>query len=997
MHNRFSLAMLLASAVMLCSVDTPARSSDGGQVETRAVRGGRSSDRSSTVKHPGAAPKNSVRVSAASGSVAGTPVNDNCANAILILDGVTAFNTLAATTDGPDEPLVCGLDFGSTQIQKDIWYEYDATCTGDLTVSLCSGDYDSKVAIYDVCGRCPPGQPAKSCNDDFCSVQSQFTTPVVAGGCYTIRVGGGVGTQLFPASGTGDVFISCDNPPGPIGACCAAGACLGNREQAQCSDLGQLWFEDEDCVDFICPFDPPPGDACVDAVEVFTNQPLTATSVGAVGTDVTTCGTNDFRDIWHIWTADCTGIAAFEQCQPDFDSTMAIFDSCGGTQLACSDDGFCRPGETILLDVIQGETYFIRIAGHQGATGTYTLNVDACDSERACCGGGPPPICITRTARQCLLQGGAPQAVGSMCGTDADANGVDDACEPPMDTWIWQDFNGGAPDGYLPDMDQNLDYDNADSDGDATTGVDDLYDAAAAVADGLVWLGRRFPFAGLPTSGTDHAPLIQNLAERMATNAQSASPNGHGGSYLGSFADDVAAGVRAILNSNANGLMQVAVTSEPTFASVVDWVATGDQGVTLLVGFYHVEGVNVVPGSGFVVDWRRTGGHYVTVAGVDSVNNKIALSDPDADRAEVGAPGFVRGPDHNHDGDADPATTPNFGDVNYAHIRHAVETNASADVYDVTPAIGPGGTWVLSAQGDPLSYGALLAPIYAAASGGSMVAGVEFVSDADLLTNGYPDPVVCQTYAVIEAAIVVAPVSAQACCATDTSCVDASPLACLETANTPAGAGSVCLGNGVGADDVCVGCPTATIDIGLSLPPNGTVDARQPHALASPLPRFGIGSPSEPIIIKLNPALPGAEACFDLCETDVDAILGANSIVNVTHLGGGTYVIALEHAIAPAAVTTISYSGDGSFLTLTAHPADVNADGVATELDAVRLITCCIEGSCNPLPGLYNCDVDRSGLTAPVDLLRLIDTLNGADTFAPWLDTQTVTNAGQCP
>ena len=966
---------------MLCSTGAPARSSDGKQVETRVASGARASGRSAALGRPAASLKDQVPVATVSGSVAGAPVNDDCANAIPIFDEFTPFDTLAATTDGPEEPFVCGKDFGSTQIQKDLWYEYTSTCTGDLTVSLCSADYDSKLAVYDVCNRCPPGEPATACSDDFCSLQSQITTRVVMGGCYTIRVGGGVGTPLFPASGTGDVFISCDDPPGPPGACCEAGACVGTRQETECSALGQLWFEKEDCLDFICPFEPPPGDNCVDAIEVFTNQPLVGTNIGAAGDDVSTCGTNDNNDIWHIWTADCTGIAAFEQCEPDFDSTMAIFDACGGTQLACTDDAVCAPGETIFLDVVEGESYFIRIAGHQGAAGTFTLNVDACDSVRACCGGNPV-ICIPQTRRQCLTLGGEPQAPGSVCGADADGNGVDDACEPPMDTWIWQDFNGEAAGGYLPDMDQNLDYDNADEDGDATTGVDALYDAPIAVADGLVWLGRRFPAAGLPTSGPDHAALVQDLAERMATNAQT---------------DDVAAGVRALLNNSAIGLLQVSVATEPTFASIVDSVASGDQAVTLLVGFYHVENASEVKGSGFVVEWRRTGGHYVSVAGVDPVNARIALSDPDADSAEVGAPGFVRGADHDHDGDGDPGTTPDFGDPNYDHIRHGVETNASADVYDVTPAIGPGGVWVLSDLGDPLSYGALLAPFYEAASGGSLDAGVDFVTDADLLDNGYPDPTVCQTYAVVEAAIVISQVSLQACCAADDSCVDSLPLTCLETGDTPAGAGSACLGNGVGSDDVCVGCPAATIDFDLSSPPDGTVDARQPHALASPLPRFGIGSASEPIIITLSPALADGEACFELCETDVDAILGPNTIVDVMYEGGGAYSILLEHAITHGAVTTIRYSGDGSFITFSAHPADVNADGIATELDAVHLLTCCLEGLCDPLPGVLRCDLDRSDIAAPVDLLRLIDTLNGAGTLLPWLDTQTVTNVGQCP
>ena len=35
--------------------------------------------------------------------------------------------------------------------------------------------------------------------------------------------------------------------------------------------------------------------------------------------------------------------------------------------------------------------------------------------------------------------------------------------------------------------------------------------------------------------------------------------------------------------------------------------------------------------------------------------------------------------------------------------------------------------------------------------------------------------------------------------------------------------------------------------------------------------------------------------------------------------------------------------------------------------------------------GVYGCDLDRSGSCAPGDILRVIDLLNGADAYDPWL------------
>ncbi|HUN80314.1 MAG TPA: thrombospondin type 3 repeat-containing protein, partial [Phycisphaerae bacterium] len=133
------------------------------------------------------------------------PPNDNCADALPIGNGTTAFSTVNATTDGPDEPSACNFS-GFTQVGQDIWYCYTATCTGHVTVSHCGSGFDTKVAIYhtNAACACPTSASAFSCNDDFCSLQSQVTFASVAGSKYLIRVGG-----YSSATGTGTMNISC--------------------------------------------------------------------------------------------------------------------------------------------------------------------------------------------------------------------------------------------------------------------------------------------------------------------------------------------------------------------------------------------------------------------------------------------------------------------------------------------------------------------------------------------------------------------------------------------------------------------------------------------------------------------------------------------------------------------------------------------------------------------------------------------------------------------
>jgi len=174
--------------------------------------------------------------------------NNDCADRVEIFDGVTPIDTTTATTDGlPTNGLGDCAAFGDPQIHNDIWYNYTATCTGELTVSTCDTvDYDSKIALYEDCdvGLCPRGGDEIGCNDDGpgCAGFSTFMTAnVLLDSCYKIRIGG------FSAgdAGTGTVDISCTVP-----TVCGDGVCEG-AENA-CS----------------CPVDCPGECAC----SVFTNQ-----------------------------------------------------------------------------------------------------------------------------------------------------------------------------------------------------------------------------------------------------------------------------------------------------------------------------------------------------------------------------------------------------------------------------------------------------------------------------------------------------------------------------------------------------------------------------------------------------------------------------------------------------------------------------------------------------------------------------------------------------
>lgn len=84
---------------------------------------------------------------------------------------------------------------------------------------------------------------------------------------------------------------------------------------------------------------------------------------------------------------------------------------------------------------------------------------------------------------------------------------------------------------------------------------------------------------------------------------------------------------------NVRGHFKVTVAAAPTFELIYHQVEQS-QDLIVLLGFWQLDDAG---------NWGRFGGHYLTVAGVDTQNNQrtISLSDPIADVAEAGGAGIV--------------------------------------------------------------------------------------------------------------------------------------------------------------------------------------------------------------------------------------------------------------------------------------------------------------------------------------------------------------------
>jgi len=131
------------------------------------------------------------------------PANDFCANAITITNfsgGFNPFSTVCANTDGPNHPDDCAAP-PIDNIHADIWYRFTPLLSGHAQIGVCA-DFDARIAVYgpNLFGGCAcpggflggalMGCAGEAANSIVCPTGAALTVPVVAGQCYTLRVGG---------------------------------------------------------------------------------------------------------------------------------------------------------------------------------------------------------------------------------------------------------------------------------------------------------------------------------------------------------------------------------------------------------------------------------------------------------------------------------------------------------------------------------------------------------------------------------------------------------------------------------------------------------------------------------------------------------------------------------------------------------------------------------------------------------------------------------------
>lgn len=118
-----------------------------------------------------------------------------------------------------------------------------------------------------------------------------------------------------------------------------------------------------------------PNDLCDNPDTLIAGIDYPGTTVEASGATESTCADNDSLDVWYSYTPADSNLISITLANSDFDTTLAVYDSCNTEELACNDD-FAHPdiNSQVALYMTEGATYLIRVAGYDGQSGDFTLS-----------------------------------------------------------------------------------------------------------------------------------------------------------------------------------------------------------------------------------------------------------------------------------------------------------------------------------------------------------------------------------------------------------------------------------------------------------------------------------------------------------------------------------------------------------------------------------------------------------------------------------------------
>jgi hypothetical protein len=261
--------------------------------------------------------------------------NDTCgyaaANPIGSGPGVYSWDNTIATTDATP----AGCTRAGT---KDVWFAYTAWSTGIAvfdTSATAGSTVDTVVHIYNTC---PPAGVVLACNDAANSTfngAGRACTHVIANSTYIVRISSAneFATSLPTAYGPG--LLNINEYPEQLNDTCAAALPIGE------------------------------GNTGFDTTGTCSSGAKPACLESAAATD---------SNLWYVYTPTQTGVVTLDTCAGATNTVLSVFDSCGGSEKACSNDT-CGVAARLNIPTTLGQPLYIRLSIGAGAFGGGVLSV----------------------------------------------------------------------------------------------------------------------------------------------------------------------------------------------------------------------------------------------------------------------------------------------------------------------------------------------------------------------------------------------------------------------------------------------------------------------------------------------------------------------------------------------------------------------------------------------------------------------------------------------
>lgn len=129
----------------------------------------------------------------------------------------------------------------------------------------------------------------------------------------------------------------------------------------------------------------PPGDAAPpdSSVDTSCREGAATNGTGATMLDTepagdefeATCGGETSADQMLVWTAPVTDYYVIDTFGSSFDTVLAVFDECGGQELACSNNVGDSAQSEVVQKLRQGQPALVLVDGSAGDSGQATLNI----------------------------------------------------------------------------------------------------------------------------------------------------------------------------------------------------------------------------------------------------------------------------------------------------------------------------------------------------------------------------------------------------------------------------------------------------------------------------------------------------------------------------------------------------------------------------------------------------------------------------------------------